>query len=325
MSYVYERVERRRRTGGGSSFGASGKRSTFGYWVPLALTVTAATIGLAAWIWSERKDDEEYSSEEDQTSDERPPPGYGQMGGAFPPGPDPSGFQGPPPGPMGPSVQDGSQIPPAGPWPGPGPGGEAQSYYQGASLMSQPQAGPNVNLTARSTALGLPEDSSIVSRMSGAMKRAPSPQQSYDWASTKLAAGVAAAGAIVGGALSSITEGNVDGYEDHERWSEEAEGRDGGKVDVKQGIKRRGTSDEYFSGQVEMPKQATFSRKKRKTVAIVVSAVQKNADGPVEVGHHAVSLKEILIFATLYTHTDASPSYRICLNTSISNALVYSS
>lgn len=66
MSYSYERVERRRRTTSGGSFGASSSRSAFGYWIPLALTATAATVGLVAWIWSERRDDEEETSEEEQ-------------------------------------------------------------------------------------------------------------------------------------------------------------------------------------------------------------------------------------------------------------------
>ena len=88
MSYSYERVERRRQTRGtGGSFGASSSRSTFGYWIPLALTVTAATIGLVAWIWSERRDDEEESSEEEQPPSQMPPPGYASMSGALPPGP----------------------------------------------------------------------------------------------------------------------------------------------------------------------------------------------------------------------------------------------
>lgn len=34
-----------------------------GYWVPLALTVGIATIGIAAWIWSERSDDDDNNDE----------------------------------------------------------------------------------------------------------------------------------------------------------------------------------------------------------------------------------------------------------------------
>jgi hypothetical protein len=36
--------------------------------VPLVFTVTVATAGLAAWVWSERRDDEDESSEDDNLS-----------------------------------------------------------------------------------------------------------------------------------------------------------------------------------------------------------------------------------------------------------------
>lgn len=36
--------------------------------MPLVLTVTVATAGLAAWVWSERRDDEDESSEDDNLS-----------------------------------------------------------------------------------------------------------------------------------------------------------------------------------------------------------------------------------------------------------------
>ena len=127
----------------------------------------------------------------------------------------------------------------------------------------------------------------LVSRTSGAPKKASSPVNSYDWASGKVAAGMAAAGAIIGGALGSRREGSQDAYEDHERWSEEAENRDGSK-DIKQGIKRQGTAHEFFSGEVELPKPVVLQQSKRKSVGIVVSAVEHAADGVDDVGHHAV-------------------------------------
>ncbi|KAH6644465.1 hypothetical protein C7974DRAFT_460029 [Boeremia exigua] len=70
MSFNYDRYDRRQP--------ATRARSTFGYWVPLVLTVTVATAGLAAWVWSERRDDEDESSEDDNLSygeDERTPRG----------------------------------------------------------------------------------------------------------------------------------------------------------------------------------------------------------------------------------------------------------
>lgn len=254
MSSSYDRGDRRR-----AGYGASARRTTLGYWVPLAVTVTVATIGLAAWIWSERNDDEDESSGDEHYSGGLPPPGYASMSGGLPPGPQQGVFQGgpAPPGPFG-----------AGPPPeftGP-PGSEAQY--------------------ARSTSMEAPEDSSIIGRFSGALRRAPSPQQSYDWASKKVAAGVAAAGAAVGGALTSIREGSPDDFEDHERWSEEADNRD---REPKPALKRRGTAHEFFEGQVEMPRHASISNKKRKAVAIVVSAVEHDSHGHGEVGQHAVS------------------------------------
>jgi hypothetical protein len=265
MSYSYERVERRRRTAAGGEYGSTGRRSTFGYWVPLVMTVTVATIGLAAWIWSERRDDDDdETGEEEHKPSGAPPPGYASMSGGLPPGPGPGGFQGPPPGPMGPGGFQGAPMPPSGPG------------YEGGARSTAIETQPG-------------DEGTLMGKMSGALKRTPSPQQSYDWASKKVAAGVAAAGAMVGGALTTIREGSQDDYEDHERWSEEAETRDNGKA-PERGIKRRGTADDYFSGAVEMPKPSTIKSRKRKSVAVVVSSVEAGTDGTGEVGQHAVSL-----------------------------------
>lgn len=271
MSYSYTVAERRRRTVN-LGYGASGSRSTFGYWVPLALTVTAATIGIAAWIWSERGDDEEDTSEDEHSPGNILPPGYTNMSGALPPGPGPAGFQGPPGQIPGPPIAGGFQGPP--------PSGAPPAGYAG-----------NEEEYSRSTAVERQEDTGLVARMSSAlgMGRASSPAQSYDWASKKVVAGVAAAGAMVGGALSSLRDGDREGYEDHERWSEEAEQRDNGRS-VNPGIKRRGTADEFFSGKVDLPKRTSLGGRKRRTVAIVVSAVELNTDDEYELGHHAVSL-----------------------------------
>lgn len=111
--------------------------------------------------------------------------------------------------------------------------------------------------------------------------------QQYDWANKPFSAGVAAAGAMVGAAISTLSGGGGEGYEDHERWSEEVEQRDN-DLEIKQGIRRRGTADEFFSGSIELPKSASISSRKRKTVAVVVSAVSQTTDGESDVGHHAV-------------------------------------
>ena len=313
MSYSYERIERRRRTtGSGSSYGYTGSRSTFGYWVPLILTATAATIGFAAWVLSERKDDEEDSSEEEHAPGGIPPPGYATMSGGLPPGPGPGGFQGPPQGMGGPPKDGGFPVPPPGMggppsmavppqdggFPGPPPGmgglpGMGIPPQQGAFPGPPPgqMAGPPPGdfqggeyARTKSAEQTQQTGTTFVGRMSSAlgMGGASGPGQSYDWTS-KVAAGVAAAGAMIG--LSSTREAGEAGYEDHERWSEEAGSKRNVDEEPEMGIKRRGTAHEFFSGAVELPKQVNL---KRKTIAIVVSAVELDADGADDVGQHAV-------------------------------------
>lgn len=233
MSYSYERQRR-------TAYGAASQRTAWGYWIPLAVTVTVATAGLVAWIWKERNDEEDGYI---------PPgaeghPGYGGAppppSGYFPPGQDyanapPQDFHGPP-----------GQAPYA-------PGQQDQPPYGSASF------GPPA------------EDASIVARMSGALRRTPSPQQIFDGARKNVVAGVAAAGAVVGGALSSITEEDKAGYEDHSRWSEEASSQTGG-TSGRKGAELRDVegASSVTARQAAHPK--TKAGGKRKSVAIVVSA-----------------------------------------------------
>jgi hypothetical protein len=56
-SFNYDRYDRRQPT--------SRNRSALGFYVPLFLTVTVATAGLAAWVWSAREDSRDYSSDDD--------------------------------------------------------------------------------------------------------------------------------------------------------------------------------------------------------------------------------------------------------------------
>ncbi|CAI7599906.1 unnamed protein product [Penicillium glandicola] len=210
---------RRRRGGAGTGFSSTGGRTAMGYWLPLALTAGIATISIAAWIWSERNDDED--------EDDRP---HGD-GGPYPP-------------PVGP----GSDHPPP-------------SYATGDY--------------ARSTgAEGLPGDASydhsMMARMQGALRRTPSPQQIFDGASKRVVAGVTAAGAFVGGALTSIREDNKGegDFEDHSRWSEEAQTRAHERS-------QQGTIPPTMSGGLPN-RPANTVNKKKKTVAIVVSSVSSD-------------------------------------------------
>ena len=200
----------------------SSNRGTLTYWLPLAFTVTVATVGIAAWIWSERSNDEE---------DNAPPPGgpdsdhvyqnYGRTG-------DGSSRNGPP------SYADVR------------PGEVAYGTTQ-----SRPE-----------------ESSSYMARMSGALRRTPSPQQVFDGATRSVAAGVAAAGAVVGNALSSIREEDKNAYKDHRTWSEEAETRAAvGTTPAARGIEMRSGSEPGVSSS-----GIPSIKGKRKTVAIVVSA-----------------------------------------------------
>lgn len=236
----YERYETRRRT---KTYGSSSRRTTFGYWVPLAFTITVATIGLAAWIWKERRDNDEY---EHDRKNNRPPPGYGDVGPgqtAHAPGPNyqpPMGPSGGPPGPQGPPGPE-SYPPP--------PGAPPRSYEP----LQQ-------------------EEQGVMSRVTEVLRRTPSPQQILDVAGRRVTAGVAAAGAAVGSALSSIREEDRVEYEDHSRWSEEA---------VSQRQDQQGVQT-----------QSSRRSEKRKTVAIVVSAkAQHHHDGDNATHHqeHAVS------------------------------------
>lgn len=188
----YDRYERQRR----STYGASTRRSAWGHWIPLAITVTVATVGLAAWIWSERKDGDDDDGYDRKAYDGR-------------------GEQPPPPG------------------------------YRGPDL-GQPSYGPDSGQSA--------EDQSMIERMSGAIRRTPSPQQIFDGASRRVVAGVAAAGAAVGGALSSIREEDKKDFEDHSRWSEEAETQ-ASEAPSQRGAEARGKPNG-----------------KRKAVAVVLSA-----------------------------------------------------
>ena len=228
MSGPYETYESRtrRHTAG---------RSALGYWIPLALTITAASIGLAAWIWSERQDHEDGDDEDErrvQGSQKREDHDrYARTQGETGPRPPPS---------------------------------------YGADVRTDASF-------ANRTEPSVPEDGSagMMARMSGVIRRTPSPQQLYDEASRRVAAGVAAAGAAVGGALSSIREESKDDYRDHSRWSEEAEMR------ANQGNARGKNTSQPLSdpraGTTTLPGASMLSGKhqsnfKRKTVVIIVSA-----------------------------------------------------
>ncbi|KAJ5682959.1 hypothetical protein N7462_006124 [Penicillium macrosclerotiorum] len=166
----------------------------------------------------------------------------------------------PPPG----SVSSGYPPPPYG----------AGEYTRGAGTEAMP--GDN------------PYDPSFMGRMQGALRRTPSPQQIFDGASRRVMAGVTAAGAYVGGALTSIREENRGDFEDHTRWSEEARSR----------ATERGQQTPTaptMSGALPSRGPATGQHaidKKKKTVAIVVSSLSP-ADSDGFASEHASILSHL--------------------------------
>ena len=260
MSYSYERNRRR-------TYGAHAQRTTWGYWIPLAVTVTVATAGLVAWVWSERKENEE---DDNLPPPHRPPPendtGRPPPGGYGPPPTE--GYEYLPPGSGGPSGFGG----PPGQYPPP----SGQEYPGQPPYTSGPESRGQ-------------EDQGIVAQMSGALRRTPSPQQMFDAAKGRVVAGVTAAGAVVGGALSTIREEDKTGYEDHSRWSEEAHSQNGGRSGPILQDTEASSSATIRQGVCS----GARSRGKKKTVAIVVSA-ETDYEHSEDAGYHqenAVSSK----------------------------------
>ncbi|KAJ5205019.1 uncharacterized protein N7498_005898 [Penicillium cinerascens] len=144
---------------------------------------------------------------------------------------------------------------------------------------------------ARSTGAEIPGDArydpSFMARMQGALRRTPSPQQIFDGASRRVVAGVTAAGALVGGALTSIREENRGDFEDHTRWSEEAEsrnverGQQGAAPSMSGALPTRGPAAGQHS-----------SDKKKKTVVIVLSSLSP-ADSDEYASEHASILSHL--------------------------------
>ncbi|KAH8433526.1 uncharacterized protein LDX57_011160 [Aspergillus melleus] len=134
-----------------------------------------------------------------------------------------------------------------------------------------------------------PDDASVMARMQGALRRTPSPQQIFDGASKRVAAGVAAAGAFVGGALTSIREEDRGDFEDHSRWSEEVENRASrGRGQQQQQPQQQQPDVTAPTMSGALPGQAGVDKRK-KTVAIVVSSDASHLD-PEEFSSEHVSI-----------------------------------
>jgi hypothetical protein len=226
---------RRHRGGAGTGFSSTGRRTAMGYWIPLALTVGVATLSIAAWIWSERDEDDENDRPHDGPDGHYPPPPPGTVGSDYP------------------------------------PSYETGDYARGTGPGTTP--GDN------------PYDPSFMGRMQGALRRTPSPQQLFDGASRRVMASVTAAGAYVGGALTSIREENRGDFEDHTRWSEEAQSR---ATQRDQQTPAGPTMSGALPSRAPAAGQNTYEKKK-KTVAIVISSLSPS-DSDEFASEHAVCL-----------------------------------
>lgn len=179
---------------------SSRRRGVWNHWVPLAVTVTVATVGVAAWVWSQRKDEDHEEPEQPgafqdldyDNADYGDNPPYGASRDADPKTP-----------------TFGAQQPRSG-------GGGDAGFAPGQ---------PPVDASSSGWA---------------ALRRTPSPQQFFDSAKRTVAAGVTAAGAAVGSALAAIREEDKSAYADHETWSEEADAKQDRAVGPSQSSKDAG-------------------------------------------------------------------------------------
>ncbi|RDA92007.1 hypothetical protein CP533_6036 [Ophiocordyceps camponoti-saundersi (nom. inval.)] len=184
----------------------SSRRGVWTHWVPLAVTLSVATVGLAAWAWSQRRDDDGDHVE----------PGLDYDNADYGDNP-----------PYGAATRDG-----------------ATSAREDEMEVS-----------------GHPSGSGWGARVSGALRRTPSPQQLLDSTGKTVAAGVAAVGKV----LASIREEDK-AYSENNPWSEEADAKK------------------------DRPPAASWS-KRRKAVAIVVSAdSHAPRDEEEDESHHHASI-----------------------------------
>lgn len=217
--------------------------------------MTIAAGGLAAWVWSARSDHDSTDTDEDADLS------YGEE-----------------------RIERREFNASGGP-PGSFPGGEGGESYRSEE---------------RSTTTAYGQDQSIggyvqgaARSISGMVRRTPSPQQLYDTASKRVAAGVAAAGAMVGGALSAIREEGSQDYEDHDRWTEEAQNVERRNVTATSAESQQAvdTHTETYNRSLRDGPQNGKQYGKRRTVAVVVSA-ESTLDNVHEDEHKAYATEQ---------------------------------
>lgn len=237
------------------------RRGVWSHWVPLAVTLTVATVGVAAWVWSQRKDEDEDEHEAGLDYDAE--------------------YSG--------------------------------EHKKEASKDLTPSDQPPRPDEQTHGVESMEDDALATGWSSRVLRRTPSPQQFFDSTGKTVAAGVAAAGAVMGKALASIRE--EDKYEQGNPWSEEADARD----ERAPPASAPATAPATAPAPASASPSAVGGGKKRKTVAIVVSADSQGSYGDEDGFHeHAVStppeLRECLhanwdnqsILTHIPRHTDFS-------------------
>lgn len=204
--------------------------NSWSYWLPVGITVASAAVGLAIWAWNERR----YASDEEdhETSSDR----------------------------------DDLYAPPE--------RGYGATTTQQASYTSHSIGEVDETLEVRDMeqeqSQQQEQSGSVFGRVSDVVRRTPSPQQLFSGASKRVAAGVAAAGAVMEKGLTVLKESDED-FQDHETWADEAE---------KQGVEASGRGVTIKDSRP----------KKKRMVCVVVSAADRSEwDSMGSAIDHAVS------------------------------------
>ena len=289
------------------------------------MTGTIAIGGLAAWVWSEREHEEDESEYESGGKPPRPPPttsaggaGYSSGGGYASGGA--SGGVGPGGGTTYAATTTTATSANVSATAAAG-GGEAAGYYD----QSQSYREGAARTDSRDVSQQQQDESTWYGRVTGMMKRTPSPQQFFDGAAKQVTAGVGAVGGYLGGIMeegsgaedelrserrdekrsdASAARKNGgrrvrsaeerEGFSDHERWSEEAEEQSTRVGVVEAESERRAES-------ARAVREERGKGKAKKAIAIVISAEtdalqgMKVEDDDETVGEHPVSRDFVIV------------------------------
>ncbi|KAF3481082.1 uncharacterized protein GIQ15_03841 [Arthroderma uncinatum] len=178
---------------------------------------------------------------------------------------------------------------------------EGLGYHDGNSpITMEPGTGDAYSrgVTTATDGGARADDGSVISRVQGAWRRTPSPKQFFDGASRSVVAGVTAAGAVVGGALSSIREEGRGDYDDDPQQHQQSR-RNGETArtqrapDASQGYTQTQTIPGALPTDIAPAAKQRQGAKRVKTVAIVVSSVLPASDIDEQISGHASILAHL--------------------------------